>query len=58
MVDKWTKEQFLQCISDLHKDAYGFRDRSINYNEMTREELLAEWKRLEKIAINEFWYKD
>ena len=57
-VDTWTKEQFLQCISDLHKEAYGFRDRNVNYFEWTREELLAEWKRLEVIARDEFWYHD
>ena len=54
-VDNWTKEEFLQCISDLHKDAYGFRREFSYYNEMTREELLDEWKHLEKIAIDNFW---
>ena len=36
MIDTWTKKQFLQCISDLHKDAYGYRDRSVNYFDWTR----------------------
>ena len=58
MIDTWTKEQFLQCISDLYKDAFGVRPRGINYNEWTRDELHAEWKRLEKIAIDEFWFND
>jgi len=29
-------------MSDLHKDAYGFRPRNINYSAMTDEELEAE----------------
>jgi hypothetical protein len=58
IIETWTKEQFLQCISDLHKDAYGVRPRGINYHEWSVEELRTEWKRLEKIAIDEFWYQD
>ena len=58
MINTWTKEQFLQCISDLYKDEYGVRPRGINYHEWSVEELRTEWKRLEKIAIDEFWYQD
>ena len=57
-IDTWTKEQFLQCMSDLYKDAFGVRPRGINYSEWSLEELKTEWKRLEKIAIDEFWYQD
>jgi hypothetical protein len=57
-IDTWTKEQFLMCISDLHKEVNGYRDRSVNYFEWTVEELRAEWKRLETISIDEFWYQD
>ena len=31
VIDTWTKEQFLQCISDLYKEAFGVRPRGINY---------------------------
>ena len=54
VVDNWTKEQFLQCISDLYKEAFGVRPRGINYFEWSVEELRTEWKRLEEIAIDEF----
>ncbi len=40
-----TQEQFngiLTYISDLYKDAYGFRNRSINWSAMTWDEL-AKW---------------
>jgi len=43
------KEQLLQCISDTHKDAYGFRPRG-QYNEFTVEELRSELDHLGKVA--------
>ena len=58
VIDTWTKEQFLQCISDLYKEAFGVRPRGINYSEWSVEELRTEWKRLEKLAIDEFWYNE
>jgi len=58
IIDTWTKEQFLQCISDLYKEAFGVRPRGINYSEWSVEELRTEWKRLEKLAIDEFWYNE
>ena len=30
MIDTWTKEQFLQCMSDLYKEAFGVRPRGVN----------------------------
>jgi len=50
IIETWTKEQFLQCISDLYKDVYGIRPRGINYHEWSVEELRTEWKKLEKIS--------
>lgn len=40
------RNEMLQTISDLHKDAYGFRPRGMRYNEMTTDELSAEFSRL------------
>ena len=45
-------------ISDLYKEAFGVRPRGINYSEWSVEELRTEWKRLEKLAIDEFWYNE
>ncbi len=50
IIETWTKNQFLQCISDLYKDVYGVRPRGINYHEWSVEELRTEWKKLEKIS--------
>lgn len=40
---RWTMES---TISDLHKDVYGFRPRSMNVSEMTFEELETEYNEL------------
>jgi hypothetical protein len=58
VIDTWSKKEFLQCISDLYKEAFGVRPRGVNYSEWSVEELRTEWKRLEKIAIDEFWYNE
>lgn len=41
-MEKATREEMLHLISDLSKDATGFRVR-LNYNEMTDEHLQATW---------------
>ena len=33
MIDSWTKEQFLQVMSDAHKTAFGIRPHNTNYND-------------------------
>lgn len=40
------RDEMLQTISDLHKDAYGFRPRGMKYNEMTTDELSVEFSHL------------
>ena len=52
-IDTWSKKQILQCISDLYKDVFHVRPRGINYSEWSVEELRTEWKRLEKMAIDD-----
>lgn len=38
----WTKQDLLDIMSDLSKDAYGFRVRNVNWSAMTLEELIVE----------------
>jgi len=49
IINSWTKEQFLQVMSDVYKDAYGVRPRNMNYHNWTVEELKQEFLKLEKI---------
>ena len=37
------REDVLAIMSDLHKDVYGFRPRTIDYNSFTNEELAEEY---------------
>jgi len=46
------KEQLLTYISDVHKDAYGFRPRG-TYNGMSVQELKVELDRLSEAASEE-----
>jgi hypothetical protein len=41
-----SRESILNIISDVHKDAYGFRPRGVNYAEMSDDELEAEFNYL------------
>ena len=44
MIDTWTKEQFLQVMSDVvTKKPHGIRPRGINYEEWSTEELKMEF---------------
>ena len=48
-----TQEEFNECllwISDLSKDAYGFRIRGIDWAAMSFDELAAEVNRMSEIA--------
>ena len=58
VIETWTKKEFLQCMSDLYKEAYGIRPRGVDYESWSLQELKDEWKRLEVIAREEFWYQD
>jgi hypothetical protein len=56
MIDTWTKEQFLQVMSDAYKEAHGIRPRGVNYEEWSIEELKMEFLTLSQIsADNEQW---
>jgi len=44
--DRWI---MLSTISDLHKDAYGFRPHGVNYDEYTTSELIKEYDYFVKI---------
>lgn len=47
------REEMLSLISDLHKDAYGFRPSQgtwVRYKAMTTKELSAEWDSLLKTS--------
>ena len=55
---KFDRVEVLGFISDLYKEAFGVRPRGINYFEWSVEELRTEWKRLEEISIDEFWYHE
>ena len=51
-----TQEQFNECllwISDLSKDAYGFRIRGINWAAMSFDELAAEVNRMSEMVEEE-----
>ena len=39
VIDSWSKEEFLQVMSDVYKDTFGIRPRGINYSEWSLEEL-------------------
>jgi len=39
IIRNWTKEQYLQVMSDAHKEVYGTRPRNINYDEWSLSEL-------------------
>jgi hypothetical protein len=43
------RNELLSIMSDMYKDAYGFRNRSIKYQAFTDAELLAEVDNLQKI---------
>jgi hypothetical protein len=58
VIDNWSKKEFLQCISDLYKDVFGVRPHGINYSEWSVEELRTEWKRLDKISIDDIYIVD
>ena len=49
IINSWTKDQFLQVMSDVYKDAHGVRPHGKNYHEWTIEELKEEFLRLIKI---------
>jgi len=38
-VEDFMKFDLISCISDCHKDKYGFRPRHIDFSKMTVEEL-------------------
>jgi len=44
------RQDMIQIYSDFHKDAYGFRPRGINYDEMTLEDLQADFDRFSAIC--------
>ena len=50
--DLTEKEQLLSIISDVHKDAYGFRPRS-GYSDLSVKELNIELDRLSEAASEE-----
>ena len=59
MIDTWTKEQFLQVMSDTHKTAFGIRPHNTNYNDWSIEELKSEFLTLHQIiADNEQWERE
>ena len=51
MIDSWSKEQFLQVMSDVYKEIHG-KDRGINYEEWSTEELKMEFLTLSQISID------
>ena len=52
MIDSWSKEQFLQVMSDVYKEFHGVRPRGINYEEWSTEELKMEFLTLSQISID------
>lgn len=51
VIDSWSKEEFLQVMSDVYKETFGVRPRGINYSEWSLEELKEEFQTLIKIQI-------
>ncbi len=47
------RNDLLNIMSDMHKDAYGFRPRNINYAAFTDAELDAEADRLQEVIEEE-----
>lgn len=43
------RNDLISIMSDMHKDAYGFRPRNINYSAMTDEQLEAELNEYQEI---------
>ena len=43
IIKDWTKENYLQVMSDAHKEVYGTRPRNINYDEWSLSELRKEF---------------
>ena len=48
VIDSWTKEEFLEVMSDVYKDTFGVRPRGINYSEWSLEKLKEEFQNLLK----------
>jgi hypothetical protein len=46
------RENMLLLYSDFHKDAYGFRPRTINVHALTTEELEADFDRFEQVCAD------
>jgi hypothetical protein len=44
------RENMILLYSDFHKDAYGFRPRTINVYALTTEELEADFDRFERVC--------
>ena len=59
VIDSWSKEEYLQVMSDTHKTAFGIRPHNTNYNKWSIEDLKNEFLMLHQIiADNEQWEKE
>lgn len=48
--ENYIREELLISMSDLYKDAYGIRPRSINFSEFTDDELINKWNSLIEVT--------